>query len=78
MNGYLKAVIGLVIGAITTGVWFSVDLFTPEPIGDYLLYSLMGLSNMVVGWQVGRLLGKSRQAVKNESAASAVKGLKSN
>lgn len=78
MKGYLKAVIGAIIGAVTTGVWLGVDLLTPEPIGDYLLFSLMALSNIVVGWQVGRLLGKSRKAVNNDTAESMAKGLKPN
>lgn len=78
MNGYLKALIGAVIGAITTGVWLGVDLLTPEPIGDYLLYGLMAITNIAIGWQVGRLLGKSREASKNEVLESSKKGLKPN
>ncbi|PKR83152.1 hypothetical protein [Heyndrickxia camelliae] len=66
MNRYFKSVIGAVIGAATTGVWLGVDLLTPEPIGDYLLFSLMGLSNVVIGWQVGRLIGKSKEDKQNE------------
>lgn len=66
MNRYLKSVLGAVIGAAATGVWLGVDLLTPEPIGDYLLFSLMGISNVVVGWQVGRLVGKSREDKQNE------------
>ncbi len=66
MNRYFKSVIGAVIGAATTGVWLGVDLLTPEPIGDYLLFSLMGLSNVVIGWQVGRLVGKSQEDKQNE------------
>lgn len=66
MNRYFKSVIGAVIGAATTGVWLGVDLLTPEPIGDYLLFSLMGLSNVVIGWQVGRLVGKSKEDKQNE------------
>jgi hypothetical protein len=66
MNRYLKAVLGAVIGAATTGVYFGVDLLTPEPIGDYLLYSLLGITNVVIGWQVGRLVGKTRKVSQNE------------
>jgi hypothetical protein len=66
MNRYLKSVLGAVIGAATTGLWLGVDLLTPEPIGDYLLFSLIGISNVVIGWQVGRLVGKSREVSQNE------------
>jgi len=59
MNRYLKSVLGAIIGAATTGIWLGVDLLTPEPIGDFLLFSLMGITNVVIGWQVGRLTGKS-------------------
>ncbi|MDP4161668.1 MAG: hypothetical protein Q8898_01065 [Bacillota bacterium] len=67
MNRYLISVLGVVIGAATTGLWLGVDLLTPEPIGDYLLYSLMGISNVVIGWQVGRLVGKSREVSQTKS-----------
>ncbi|GIN87867.1 hypothetical protein J6TS2_42530 [Heyndrickxia sporothermodurans] len=66
MNRYLKSGLGAVIGVATTGLWLGVDLLTPEPIGDYLLFSLMGISNGVIGWQVGRLVEKSRKASQNE------------
>jgi len=78
MNRYFKSLIGAIIGAATTGVWLGVDLLTPEPIGDYLLFSLMALSNIVIGWQVGRLVGKSRDVSKNEVLESPEKGLKPN
>ncbi|WML50263.1 hypothetical protein RCG23_10995 [Neobacillus sp. PS3-34] len=69
MNRYLISVLGAVIGAATTGIWLGVDLLTPEPIGDYLLFSLMGISNVVIGWQVGRLVGKSREVSQTKATA---------
>ncbi|WP_085991315.1 hypothetical protein [Oceanobacillus senegalensis] len=59
MKGYYKAIIGAIIGAATAGIWLTLDLILPEPFGDYLLFTLMGLVNMVIGWQVGRLVSKS-------------------
>jgi hypothetical protein len=59
MKGYHKAIIGAIIGASTAGIWLTFDLILPEPIGDYLLFILMGLVNLVIGWQVGRLVGKN-------------------
>jgi len=56
MRGYLKAIIGSVIGAVVAGVWLTMDLFLPEPYGDFLLFGLMALVHTVIGWQVGRLL----------------------
>lgn len=61
MNRFLKCVIGACIGGGMAGVWFLVDMLTPEPWGDYLLFSLMAVVNMVIGWQVARLFGKSRE-----------------
>jgi hypothetical protein len=58
MRGYLKAIIGALIGAVTAGVWLTMDLFLPEPYGDFLLFGLMGLVHIIIGWQVGRLLEK--------------------
>jgi hypothetical protein len=63
MNGYLKAIIGAIIGGVMAGGWLVVDLLLPEPIGDYLLFILMGITNMAIGWQVGRMLSKREQAV---------------
>jgi len=51
-------------------VWLAVDLLTPEPWGDYLLYILMAVVNMVIGWQVARLFGKSREAAATDSVTS--------
>ncbi|WP_047981928.1 hypothetical protein [Ornithinibacillus contaminans] len=59
---YRKAVYGAIIGASTAGGWLVVDLLLPEPIGDYLLFGLMGITNMAIGWQVGRSLGKQDKA----------------
>ena len=58
MKGYIKAIIGSIIGATTAGVWLTMDLFLPEPFGDFLLFGLMALVHIVIGWQVGRLLEK--------------------
>ncbi|QQZ10405.1 hypothetical protein [Heyndrickxia vini] len=77
MNGYLKAVIGAIIGAATAGGWLVVDLLLPEPIGDYLLFALMGLANAAIGWQVGRVLEKKRNA-ENGNLETPRKGLKTN
>ena len=65
MNRYLKSLIGAFIGCAIAGGWLVVDLLTPEPIGDYLLYPLMAVVNIVIGWQVGRLFGK-RQDIKSD------------
>jgi hypothetical protein len=62
----LKSVIGAIIGCATAGGWLVVDLLLPEPIGDYLLFILMGVVNMAIGWQVGRLLTKLRRAEKGD------------
>jgi hypothetical protein len=59
MKGYHKAILGAIIGASTAGIWLTFDLVLPEPIGDYLLFILMGLVNMVIGWQIGRSVGKN-------------------
>jgi len=72
MKGLHKAVMGAIIGAATAGVWLSLDLILPEPYGDYLLFILMGLVNMVIGWQVGRLVGKK------DALESSAKGLEMN
>ncbi|MBS4175672.1 hypothetical protein [Bacillus sp. FJAT-49736] len=77
MTRYVKSLIGAIIGIASVGVWLTVDLLTPEPIGDYLLYSLMAITNMVIGWQVGRVLGK-RESGKNVGVESTSKGLKPN
>lgn len=58
MNRYLKSVMGMMIGGATAGGWLLVDLLLPDPIGDYLLYILMAVVNMAIGWQVARFLGK--------------------
>jgi hypothetical protein len=77
MNRYLKSVIGLIIGGATAGGWLLVDLLLPDPIGDYLLYILMAVVNMAIGWQVGRLFGKSKNIEKNNALIEG-KGLKPN
>jgi hypothetical protein len=58
MNRYRKPMIGGLVGASTAGGWLIMDLILPEPIGDYLLFGLMGAVNAAVGWQVVRMLDK--------------------
>jgi hypothetical protein len=76
-NRYLKSLIGAIIGCAIAGGWLLVDLLTPEPIGDYLLYPLMAVTNIAIGWQIGRLFGKRRNIGNNEVQIPA-KGLKPN
>ncbi|MFP5112150.1 hypothetical protein ACSU64_07190 [Bacillaceae bacterium C204] len=66
MNRYLKSLIGAIIGCAAAGGWLVVDLLTPEPIGDYLLYPLMALTNIAIGWQVGKFFGKRRDNGNND------------
>ncbi|MEO2077688.1 MAG: hypothetical protein ABGX20_20330 [Bacillus sp. (in: firmicutes)] len=77
MSRYLKSVMGMMIGGATAGGWLLVDLLLPDPIGDYLLFILMAVVNMVIGWQVGRLFGKPGNIEKN-NAGIVGKGLKPN
>jgi hypothetical protein len=77
MNRYLKSVMGVMIGGATAGGWLLVDLLLPDPIGDYLLFILMAVVNMAIGWQVGRLFGKSKNIEKNNALIEG-KGLKPN
>jgi hypothetical protein len=65
------------IGGATAGGWLLVDLLLPDPIGDYLLYILMAVVNMAIGWQVARLFGKSKNIEKNNALIEG-KGLKPN
>jgi hypothetical protein len=65
MNRYRKPIIGALVGGSTAGGWLIVDLILPDPIGDYLLFGLMGVVNAGVGWQVARMVDK-RQAKKAE------------
>lgn len=60
-NRYLKALIGAIIGCATAGGWLVVDLLLPDPIGDYILFPLMGLTNIVIGWQVGKVFAKRQE-----------------
>lgn len=66
-NRYLKSLIGAIIGCVTAGGWLVVDLLLPDPLGDYILFPLMGLTNIVIGWQVGRLLGKRQEMGNNDA-----------
>jgi membrane protein implicated in regulation of membrane protease activity len=72
MRGYLKAIIGSIIGAVVAGGWLTMDLFLPEPYGDFLLFALMALVHIVIGWQVGRLLERK------DALEASAKGLKTN
>jgi hypothetical protein len=58
MRGYFKAIIGGILGAVAAGIWLTMDLFLPEPYGDFLLFGLMAMVHIIIGWQVGRLLEK--------------------
>jgi hypothetical protein len=60
INRYLKSMIGAIIGFATAGGWLVVDLLLPDPVGDYLLYPLMAIVNIAIGWQVAKALGKPR------------------
>lgn len=64
MNNFFKGILGAIIGASTAGFWLYMDLILPEPFGDYLLFTLMGVVHAIIGWQVARLIGKSRDKVK--------------
>lgn len=67
MSKYRKSVIGAVVGGTTAGGWLVVDLLLPEPVGDYLLFILMGITNAAIGWQIGRMGGKSQEEIKEEA-----------
>lgn len=43
------------------GGWLIMDLLLPEPIGDYLLFGLMGLVNAAIGWQFVRMLDRKQR-----------------
>ncbi|MCC3358928.1 hypothetical protein [Bacillus sp. REN16] len=62
MNRIQKSMLGAFIGASSAGMWLVVDLLLPEPIGDYLLFAIMGVVHMVIGWQIARLLGKKKES----------------
>lgn len=61
MNRYRKSIIGGLVGASTAGGWLIMDLLLPEPIGDYLLFGLMGLVNAAIGWQFVRMLDRKQR-----------------
>ncbi|OIK15909.1 hypothetical protein BIV60_07235 [Bacillus sp. MUM 116] len=69
-NRYLLSLIGAIIGCATAGGWLIVDLLTPEPIGDFILYPLMAITNIAIGWQVGRALGKRREMGSDDAQIS--------
>ncbi|MCM3567191.1 hypothetical protein [Neobacillus mesonae] len=63
----LLALIGALIGCTTAGGWLIVDLLLPDPLGDYILFPLMGLTNAAIGWQVARRLGKRQEMGNNDT-----------
>ncbi|SET47746.1 hypothetical protein SAMN05216389_11254 [Oceanobacillus limi] len=71
MKGLYKGLIGAVIGGATAGFWLMMDLVLPEPIGDYLLFGMMGIVNAIIGWQVARVVGKREEAVKQRDGSFA-------
>ncbi|WP_096271356.1 hypothetical protein [Paucisalibacillus globulus] len=65
MNRYRKSTIGALVGGSTAGGWLIMDLILPEPIGDYLLFGIMGAVNAAVGWQVVRIIEKKQHESEN-------------
>ncbi|WP_099352775.1 hypothetical protein [Fredinandcohnia onubensis] len=70
MSRIQKSMLGAFIGASSAGMWLVVDLLLPEPIGDYLLFLIMGIVHMVIGWQVARLVGKQKESPSVEGQES--------
>ncbi|WP_010285136.1 hypothetical protein [Bacillus timonensis] len=70
MSRIQKSMLGAFIGASSAGMWLVVDLLLPEPIGDYLLFLIMGVVHMVIGWQVARLVGKHKERSIRETSNS--------
>ena len=70
MSRIQKSMLGAFIGASSAGMWLVVDLLLPEPIGDYLLFLIMGIVHMVIGWQVARLVGKQKESQSVEGQES--------
>lgn len=68
MSRIQKSMLGAFIGASSAGMWLIVDLLLPEPIGDYLLFLIMGVVHMVIGWQVARLVGKQKGSQIHETS----------
>ncbi|MFS0820936.1 hypothetical protein [Bacillus sp. 1P02SD] len=62
MSRIQKSMLGAFIGASSAGMWLIVDLLLPDPIGDYLLFLIMGVVHTVIGWQVARLVGKQKES----------------
>lgn len=52
VKGYSAAWKGSFYGLMYTGGWFLVDLLTPEPFGDYVMYPLMAVVNVIIGWRL--------------------------
>lgn len=67
MKRLLRSGAGAGIGVGYAGFWLLVDLLTPEPWGDFMLYTLMAVVNLVIGWQVARLFGKKRSVAAADS-----------
>lgn len=70
MSRIQKSILGAFIGVSSAGMWLIVDLLLPEPIGDYLLFLIMGIVHMVIGWQVARLVGKHKEGPSVEGQES--------
>lgn len=62
-----KPIIGALVGGSTAGGWLIMDLILPEPVGDYLLFGLMGLVNAAVGWQFVKMLDKKQETANLET-----------
>lgn len=50
-KAYVKALKAALYGLMYTAGWLTVDLLTPEPWGDYLLFGLMAVVNVAFGWK---------------------------
>ncbi|MEH7235909.1 hypothetical protein [Bacillus sp. JJ1562] len=70
MSRIQKTMLGAFIGASSAGMWLIVDLLLPDPIGDYLLFLIMGVVHMVIGWQVARLVGKQKESRSRKNSES--------
>ncbi|RFB11516.1 hypothetical protein DZB84_20075 [Bacillus sp. HNG] len=70
MSRIQKSMLGAFIGASSAGMWLIVDLLLPEPIGDYLLFLIMGVVHTVIGWQIARLAGKQKESSSPKTSES--------
>lgn len=58
LNRYLLPILLAVIGCATAAFWLAFDFLTPEPWGDYALYTVMAVVNGYIGWKIGRTIRK--------------------